>query len=1201
MSVTENGYSASNHAAPETNGNVIAQNNVTQSHMSGLVEKINSLIEDYESFVEQHFRQRESEMQTLQRKRDAARQNFQRQQADISNRRQQGQTTIDQWKQKLNEWHTEAEKHLQLQFIKPEPPSIVQNNASAQLPAAAGNDLARLWEAVQSQLSRADESLKELRKTQKPSYLVAIVGFFAAVGVIGGIIMAAYTRNTAVFLVVLVFQLIVGAGVAYFVRQMSIGKIQEFYAQWIHQKEIAESYLEQYRVINNDISDNASKAAAVQHQYLQNQIAAETDEVGKNFDNRLQDYAHHLNALTSQTNDDSAHLLAGTAFSGADWNDESWQQWKQFLAKSNGYQKNPTVKFGEMTRAARSLDDVFSNVPLSFQVPALMSICEGRGLMIKAPRARKEEAVNLIQSVMLRMLATMPPGMVRFTLFDPLGLGQNVAAFMPLGTHDEKLITSKAWSEPQKIEEELSKMTDHLSDVIQTRLRNEHKNIEEYNESVPALPEPYRVLVAIDFPVNFRADAARRLVSIAQNGSRCGVYPLIVVDTDHLEKHMPHGFNLGSLEQYLEIVEWRDGSWLWRGYDDWRILPERLDLREQKPRIDEIIENIGTQAKIKMNVKVPFSEVLKLDKLTEDQFWKGSTKDSVKIPLGQLNSTEAQTLSFGGQDDKSHHGIIIGRTGSGKSKLMDVIITTLALKYSPAEMQFYLIDLKSGVGFKPYAEAKLPHARLIAIDSEREYALSVLRDLEGQMEKRNETFREINTRDITEYLDEIRRRGLDAVMPRILLVVDEFQNLFLEDDQIGREAGRILERLTREARSAGIHVLLGSQSLAGKAAQLPTAALSQIGIRIALMCNAADARAIMADDNSEARLLSRPGEAIYNDHNGLIEGNKRFQVAFLNDEMQKNYLRLIAEKAAGLEIRQMIFEGNEMARLEACKPFQQLLDGETETDAGKIKAWLGEPISISEPVAASFRRQSGNNLLVVASKENEGVGMLTSAWLSLAAQHHPDKADFYVLNFTNIEENWHHLIQEIGKMLPHKTKVFGRSDLTAVLQELSEECKKRLDDATGDGKKKYFLIYGLQRAKDLRPDEGGGRYSFSSEDKKPNVAELFGKLLRDGAESGIHVLAWCDMATNVKRTLGRNLINEFNYRAATMMSQDDSQNILESSAASKLDRAHRALFYDEDRPGHLEKFRPFAIPADASWLEQRAKKLRAYHGQGQAV
>ena len=47
--------------------------------------------------------------------------------------------------------------------------------------------------------------------------------------------------------------------------------------------------------------------------------------------------------------------------------------------------------------------------------------------------------------------------------------------------------------------------------------------------------------------------------------------------------------------------------------------------------------------------------------------------------------------------------LISGKTGSGKSTLLHVLITNLALRYSPDEVELYLVDFKKGVEFKAYA------------------------------------------------------------------------------------------------------------------------------------------------------------------------------------------------------------------------------------------------------------------------------------------------------------------------------------------------------------------------------------------------------------------------------------------------------------------------------------------------------------------
>ena len=77
-------------------------------------------------------------------------------------------------------------------------------------------------------------------------------------------------------------------------------------------------------------------------------------------------------------------------------------------------------------------------------------------------------------------------------------------------------------------------------------------------------------------------------------------------------------------------------------------------------------------------------------------------------------------------------------------------------------------------------------------------------------------------------------------MPRSLLIIDEFQEFFTEEDRVSQGAAVLLDRIVRQGRAFGIHVLLGSQTLGG-AYTLARATIGQMVIRIALQCNEADA------------------------------------------------------------------------------------------------------------------------------------------------------------------------------------------------------------------------------------------------------------------------------------------------------------------------------------------------------------------------
>ncbi len=96
------------------------------------------------------------------------------------------------------------------------------------------------------------------------------------------------------------------------------------------------------------------------------------------------------------------------------------------------------------------------------------------------------------------------------------------------------------------------------------------------------------------------------------------------------------------------------------------------------------------------------------------------------------------------------------------------------MTYSPEELELYLIDFKKGVEFKDYAIYQLPQARVIAIESEREFGLSVLQRLDNEMAARGEVFRSRGKQDLNGY----RADGPEFQLPRILLMIDEFQEFF---------------------------------------------------------------------------------------------------------------------------------------------------------------------------------------------------------------------------------------------------------------------------------------------------------------------------------------------------------------------------------------------------------------------------------------
>jgi energy-coupling factor transporter ATP-binding protein EcfA2 len=871
------------------------------------------------------------------------------------------------------------------------------------------------------------------------------------------------------------------------------------------------------------------------------------------------------------------------------WQDRRWQDWA-----ASTQAEQDLLRLGEMQKLTAEQQ---------LEMPALLAFPTSRSLLFKTAAASRAVAARAVQSLLLRLLASLPPGKLRFTFIDPVGLGQNAAPFMHLADYDEQLVTGKAWSEPQHIEQRLADLTEHMENVIQQYLRNQYATIEDYNAQAGEIAEPYRVLVVFDFPVNFSETAARRLVSIAQNGPRCGVYAVILMDTDKVRTNhssLPYGFNPADLEQNAEVIAWQDGRWVWQD-EDFKECTLELDAPPPAERFNRIVTAVGEAAKAAGKVEVPFERIAP----PREQWWRGDSRSGIRVPLGPAGARKVQELALG--QGTAQHVLVAGKTGSGKSTLLHTLITNLALAYSPDEVELYLIDFKKGVEFKTYATHQLPHARVVAIESEREFGLSVLQGLDAELKRRGDLFRAAGVDHIADY-----RQKTGQKLPRILLLVDEFQEFFTEDDPISSQASQILDRLVRQGRAFGLHVLLGSQTLAG-AYTLARSTIDQMAVRIALQCSEADSRLILADDNPAARLLSRPGEAIYNDANGLVEGNSRFQVAWLPDDKRDDYLAQVVELARQRNYRpprpQIVFEGNAPAEVEKNRPLYDLLtgspllagEGPGVRSPRRVLAWLGDPIAIRDPIAAAFRRQSGSNLLIVGQNDEAALGMMMVALISLAAQTPSPTlplpgggqggggVTFYVLDFGAVDAPYAGLWDQLAGILPHPVKVGRRRQLPEFIAELAAEVQQRLDNEQPGAPARYLFLYGLQRARDLRQEEGFGFGGFGEEPTAPNPAQQFTTILREGPDLGIHTLVWCDTMTNLNRSLERRALREFAMRVAFQMSAEDSANLLDSPLASKLG-PYRALFYDEEE-GRLEKFRPYGLPSE-KWLGQVKEWLK---------
>jgi S-DNA-T family DNA segregation ATPase FtsK/SpoIIIE len=872
------------------------------------------------------------------------------------------------------------------------------------------------------------------------------------------------------------------------------------------------------------------------------------------------------------------------------WDDPAWKQWLPPKTFSTA------IRFGELRVDIQQITDQVPkqlDIPPTFGVPALLAFPKHSSLLIETERTGRPEAVRTMQMVMTRLLTSLPAGRLRFTMIDPVALGQNFSGFMHLGDYDEALVGGHIWTNPDEIDQRLKDLTEHMETVIQKYLRNEFATIDDYNEQAGELAEPYRFLVIADFPANFSAEAIARLASIANSGTRCGVYTIIMRDT---RQSLPSGAHMEDVEAHSVVIERAGDGFVWKD-EVFKQFPLKLDPPPTDEELTALLHKVGKAAKDAKRVEVPFDLIAP----KADQMWTSDSASDVACPIGRMGATRLQMLRLG--RGVAQHSLVAGKTGSGKSTLLNAIITNLALWYSPDQIELFLIDFKKGVEFKTYATHNIPHARAIAVESDREFGLSVLQRLDAELIRRGELYRKAGSQDVAGY----RRSAGAGPLPRMLLIIDEFQEFFSEDDRVAQEASLLLDRLVRQGRAFGIHVMLGSQTIGG-AGGLPRTTLGQMAVRIALACSEADSQLILGDNNSAARLLSRPGEAIYNDQGGLVEANSPFQIAYLGDEIRERFLDRVSEKVArtpGKYYEPIVFEGNAAADLTKNVLLRnRLSEPAWPQQTLAAQAWLGDPVAIKDPTAITFRRQSGSNVLIVGQQDESALAIMVAAMLSIAVQQSPGGgvggvpgaggAIFYVMDGTPSDSPFANSFVRVKEVIPQEVKIIEFRSIPDAMNELDAEMQRRQTADLSEVPSIYLMVYGLQRFRALRKSEDSfGGFSMGDEEKKADPGKQFSDLLREGPAVGIHTIAWCDTPASVERTLDRTMMRELDNRVLFQVSANDSSNLIDSPAANKLG-PNRALAYSEEQ-GVMEKFRPYGL-ADKEWLDSMRQKLAARPG-----
>ncbi|HSX06161.1 MAG TPA: DNA translocase FtsK 4TM domain-containing protein [Candidatus Saccharimonadia bacterium] len=231
---------------------------------------------------------------------------------------------------------------------------------------------------------------------------------------------------------------------------------------------------------------------------------------------------------------------------------------------------------------------------------------------------------------------------------------------------------------------------------------------------------------------------------------------------------------------------------------------------------------------------------------------------------------------------KMPHLLVAGQTGSGKSVMINDILTSLLYRNSPSDLKLILVDPKT-VELTPYNE--IPHL-LTPVITEPEKCISALKWAVAEMERRYRTLAEVKKRNIIEYNSLKSEEG----MPYIVIVIDELADLMM---MAARDVEALIVRIAQKARAVGIHLILATQR---PSVDVITGLIkANVPARIAFTtASQVDSRTII--DQMGAEKLLGMGDMLFLTSD--MPKPKRVQAAFISDDETVKVTAFIQDQRA---------------------------------------------------------------------------------------------------------------------------------------------------------------------------------------------------------------------------------------------------------------------------------------------------------------
>lgn len=847
-----------------------------------------------------------------------------------------------------------------------------------------------------------------------------------------------------------------------------------------------------------------------------------------------------------------------------------------------------------------------SGMDMLVSLPYAQSINSGLSLFLSYASRDGAAYQKLLSLILLRLFMAFPAGKLEATMIDPLGMGSVFAMFAKLGEEQKRIIDTKAWSQEKDIEQAVA--------ILRQKLETLAQSYGDHHEA-RRKQEPYRVLAITDFPTGFTAAALRDLQAIVRKGAELGVFVFIWANAKEVAKleqsrmsifnEIKQMLHAASAEGGVVTLETRVSSSL--GSTDATTLKDISlqfdDMQDIEQSRHAIIETIAAGLHTAQRRIVYFEDMF--EDIDDPNSWCGmDTIREFSVPIGMHGANSIVKLTLGASDGATaHHALIAGQTGAGKSTLLHTIIMSTLLNYSPDEVRLYLVDFKEGVELKQYTRHRLPSLRVVAIDSEREFGLNILRELNTELAARAQRFAAAGCEDISAY-----RAANKGKAPKLILLFDEVQILLTGDDDIAKESLKCLRSLVTQGRAMGIHVILACQDF--RLAHGIDALYSQMAIRIAIKGDPDSSRSVLGNNNPGAmQLLDRDaGAAVFNDRNGNDQANVIFQVGYTTKEKRETYLTRLEALQNSDALRPLYAKYTTRILLTSAEDdcfnlFNTLiLDGEAEPlfeDRTRYGLILGDSFDLRGGLQVGMEPRQRANLLLVGTEEKSAYSMFCFAMLSALhgelTNGGANKDDQLIL-LVDLSSPDAFLTEEqtafahIAKLFPRQIEHVRIREMEDVIRAVYHKLEARM---TGDPSRErlFLMLFGVDRAIRLVNES-----MYEEEGETLNALKMLQAIVQNGAQHGVSCVFWGSSSASIARILGAGHERNFDLRTAFATDAETLSRLVEEHNPASL-RESTAAFINLAEDYKNTHFRPFELPA-RWWVNEYARAYQAYIDKG---